>query len=111
MGLEKKIKNKRLHTIVMIIVAVLIAAAILLAIFLPRSTSGPRNGTVTIEIRCDQLSEDMSKLNDKTLEQYIPKDGIILAETEWKIKKKDRQIFNWQCTLFASTDEMYQMKN
>lgn len=50
MELEKKIKNKRLHTIVMIIVAVLIAAAILLAIFLPRSTSGPRNGTVTIEI-------------------------------------------------------------
>lgn len=94
MGLEKKIKNKRLHTIVMIIVAVLIAAAILLAIFLPRSTSGPRNGTVTIEIRCDQLSEDMSKLNDKTLEQYIPKDGIILAETEWQIKKKETTVFD-----------------
>ena len=94
MELEKKIKNKRFHTIIMIIVAVLIVAAILIAIFVPRSAKGQRNGTVTIEIRCDQLSNDMSKLNDETLAQYIPEDGIILKATEWAIRKKETTVFD-----------------
>lgn len=94
MELEKKIKNKRMHTIIMIIVAVLIAAVILIAVFVPRAAKGPRNSTVTIEIRCDQLSEDMSKLNDETLAPYIPEDGIILAETPWDIKENESTVFD-----------------
>ena len=94
MELEKKIKNKRMHTIIMVVVAVLIVAAILIAIFVPRTVNGPRNGTVMIEIRCDQLSEDMSKLNDETLAPYIPKDGIILAETQWEIKNNETTVFD-----------------
>lgn len=94
MELEKKIKNKRTTRIVMIIVAVLIVTAILFAIFFPRSKGGTHNGTVTIEIRCDQLTADMSKLNVETLAQYIPEDGMILKATKWPIVKKETTVFD-----------------
>ena len=94
MELEKKIKNKRTTRIIMIIVAILIVAAILFAIFFPRAKGGIHNGSVTIEIRCDQLSNDMSKLNDEALTEYIPKDGIILKATEWPIQKNKTTVFD-----------------
>lgn len=41
---------------------------------------------VTIEIRCDTLAADLSKLEDPALESYVPADGTILATTEVKVK-------------------------
>lgn len=43
--------------------------------------------TVSIEIRCDNLSEDLSKLENPALEKYVPKDGIILKKNKVKIKQ------------------------
>lgn len=39
--------------------------------------------TVTVEIRCDSLSQDTSKVQNENLLKYIPKDGTILATTKW----------------------------
>ena len=78
----------------MIIVAILIVAAILFAIFFPRAKGGSHNATVTIEIRCDQLTADMSKLNDETLARYIPEDGLILKATKWPIEKEKTTVFD-----------------
>ncbi len=43
--------------------------------------------TVSLTIRCDTLAADLSKLRDKSLEAYVPADGIILSLSEVKVKK------------------------
>ena len=43
--------------------------------------------TVSIQIRCDNLSKDMSKLTDEAKAPYVPSSGVILAKTEYKCKK------------------------
>lgn len=43
--------------------------------------------TVSIQIRCDNLSKDMSKLTDEAKAPYVPSNGVILAKTEYRCKK------------------------
>ncbi len=40
--------------------------------------------TVTLEIRCDTLSSDMTKLENEAIRDYIPEDGVILEKTTYK---------------------------
>lgn len=40
--------------------------------------------TVTISIRCDTLSSDMSKLTNPSIAGYIPSNGVILSTTTYK---------------------------
>ncbi len=42
---------------------------------------------VTIEIRCDTLAEDLSKLEDPALEAYVPADGTILPTTKVTVEE------------------------
>ena len=42
------------------------------------------NITVTISIRCDTLSSDMSKLTNSSIAGYIPTNGVILKTTTYK---------------------------
>ncbi|MGN0658472.1 MAG: DUF4430 domain-containing protein [Emergencia sp.] len=42
---------------------------------------------VTVEIRCDTLAADLSKLEDPALEAYVPSDGTILGSTKVKVEK------------------------
>ena len=44
----------------------------------------PEPVTVTIEIRCDTLAEDKSKLENPAIEEYIPDDGVILPKTTYQ---------------------------
>lgn len=46
--------------------------------------SKPKPVTVTLEIRCDTLSSDMSKLENPAIKDYIPKDGVILKTSTYK---------------------------
>ena len=43
----------------------------------------PENVTVSIEIRCDTLSNHMDYLENDSVKDYIPKDGVILASTTY----------------------------
>lgn len=43
--------------------------------------------TVRLEIRCDTLAADLSKLRDPALEAYVPADGTILSVEEVEVKK------------------------
>lgn len=43
--------------------------------------------TVSIQIRCDNLSKDMSKLTDEAKAPYVPSNGVILGKTEYKCEK------------------------
>lgn len=40
--------------------------------------------SVTISIRCDTVSSDMSKLTDKSVAPYIPSNGVVLGTTTYK---------------------------
>ena len=43
--------------------------------------------TVSIQIRCDNLSKDMSKLTDEAKAPYVPSNGVILGKTEYRCEK------------------------
>ena len=43
--------------------------------------------TVSIQIRCDNLSKDMSKLTDEAKAPYVPSNGVILAKTQYRCEK------------------------
>ncbi len=44
----------------------------------------PEPVTVTISIRCDTLSQDMSQLENPAIKDYIPEDGAILNTTTYQ---------------------------
>ena len=44
----------------------------------------PKPVTVTLEICCDTLSQDMDRLENPAIKDYIPEDGTILAKTTYK---------------------------
>ncbi len=48
---------------------------------------GDETVDVSIEIRCDVLSEDLSKLKKSELREYVPKDGAVLKETTVTMNK------------------------
>lgn len=82
---ENKIKTKKRNKKIIIAVFLIIVAIGIIS-GIKTGKLGPEK-KVNIEIRCDQLSEDMNALKDPALKKYIPKDGTILNETEVKIKK------------------------
>jgi len=55
------------------------------------STAAPPEVSATIkiniDIRCDTLAADLSKLRDPALEAYVPADGCILSLTDVEVKK------------------------
>lgn len=51
------------------------------------TVSKPKTITVTIQIRCDNLSNDMSKLTDESKASWVPSNGVILGSTEYKCTK------------------------
>lgn len=63
----------------------------------------PEPVTVTLEIRCDTLSNDMSKLENPAIEEYIPKDGVILEKTTYK-GTTDNTVFDALNTLCRNND-------
>lgn len=63
----------------------------------------PEPVTVTLEIRCDTLSNDMSKLENPAIEEYIPRDGVILEKTTYK-GTTDNTVFDALNTLCRNND-------
>lgn len=63
----------------------------------------PEPVTVTLEIRCDTLSENMEYLETPALKDWIPEDGTILARTEYK-GTTDNTVFDVLNTLCRNND-------
>ena len=63
----------------------------------------PKPVTVTLEIRCDTVSSDMSKLENPAIKDYIPADGVILAKTTYK-GTTDNSVFDALNTLCRNND-------
>ena len=63
----------------------------------------PKPVTVTLEIRCDTLSSDMSKLENPAIEDYIPVDGTILNKSTYK-GTTDNTVFDALNTLCRNND-------
>ncbi len=63
----------------------------------------PEPVTVTLEIRCDTLSNDMDRLENPAIKDYIPKDGTILAKTTYK-GTTDNTVFDALNTLCRNND-------
>lgn len=63
----------------------------------------PENVTVTLEIRCDTLSQDMNRLENPAIKDYIPADGVILKKTTYK-GTTDNTVFDALNTLCRNND-------
>ena len=98
--LLKKAKSKHTKVILTVVVLALFGAAFFwgFKVMGPgKGSSGSGNGgsgsskgkdgTVTVSIDCKSLAEDPSKLTKPELKKYIPEDGVILKETEYKFKE------------------------
>ena len=57
---------------------------------------------VTIEIRCDELSNNMSKLENESIRGYIPSSGVILSKTKYYYSSGD--------TVFDALENICQKK-
>lgn len=79
----QKMKRKRTRTVAVIVVLALLAVWAVYALVIDRDG---KEITVQVSVRCDTLAEDMSKLKDKALTDYIPQDGEILPVTDVTIK-------------------------
>ena len=83
--LLQKTKKKRARTIgIIVVIAVLV---VLGCAGLAVKQSGGSAGTATIEIDCSDLSNQMDKLTNEPIRDYIPKDGVILPKTEYPFAK------------------------
>ena len=63
----------------------------------------PKPVTVTLEIRCDTLSQNMDRLENPAIKDYIPEDGTILAKTTYK-GTTDNTVFDALNTLCRNND-------
>ena len=84
--LYQKVKQKK-NRKRMIVIVILIAAVLIIAVGIFRGMRHNGTGIVTVSIECTALSEDITKLKKPELKQYIPKDGIILKETEYRFQE------------------------
>lgn len=78
----------------MVIIAAVIIAVIAAALIKKPENTQDYDREVSIEIRCDQLSENMDKLNDQALVSYIPQDGTILPKTICGIESGKSTVFD-----------------
>ncbi len=77
---EKKIRTRKIRSrLVILVLAAAIAVAVIAAL---RERGKGKEITVSLEIRCDELARDTSKLKDELLAEYVPEDGCILPETK-----------------------------
>lgn len=63
----------------------------------------PEPVTVTLEIRCDTLSQNMDRLENPAIKDYISEDGTILAKTTYK-GTTDNTVFDALNTLCRNND-------
>ena len=82
-----KVKRKQKRKLGLILLIVALLAAVIFVPVLNRNRDG--RPIVTLEIRCDELSEDTSRLKDQSLIAYVPPDGTILAEEQVQAKSGD----------------------
>lgn len=93
----RKQKNKRLKRNLIILCLVLVLIAVIgftIAGKLKAQDKNPADAKVTIEIRCDELSSNMGMLTDKALVDYVPKDGIIVKKTSFKVRSNETTVMD-----------------
>lgn len=97
-SLSNKVKQKKRRMIFFICVGVLLAAGLAVSLIFYGSDAkkdpAERDGTVTLEIRCDQVSSDTQLLEKLGLSDYIPADGVILAPTECRVTVGSTTVFD-----------------
>ncbi len=86
-------------TIIFGIVGVLVAAMLIYLLingFPGSSRQGNEDGvqTVTIEIKCDQVTDNMALLTNDDAKSSIPEDGVILAKTEYEIVAGETTVYD-----------------
>lgn len=82
---EKDIKKKR--KLALIVLAVLIVVSAAAELIINAGKEGTAN--VYIQIRCDSVAEATEKLEDQTLVEYIPEDGVAMARLKFIANEGD----------------------
>ena len=95
---SQKVKNqKRRRALSAIIIAVIVLLALIplgMRLFPSGGSGTDADATVTISISCADLSDDIGKLNDEALREYVPEDGVILPLTEVNVKADEATVLD-----------------
>jgi len=90
--LQGKLGTKRIAKYIAVVILILFAVSLAMRFSIESADSKKEKNaaekgesvTATIEIRCDELINNMDKVKNKSLIEYIPEDGVILAETVYE---------------------------
>ena len=89
--MEKELKKKRLAKYITVGIFILFAVSCIIGFSIEGADSifekkdgGGSAAVGTIEIRCDELLSNMDKVDNDSLKEYIPEDGVILPVTEYE---------------------------
>lgn len=87
------LKSKRRKKYALILLAIFLAAVFILSLSIENKDSKLDDSdgsiSVTMEIRCDTLSQNMGFLDNPSIKDYIPEDGTILKKTVYKGEEDD----------------------
>ena len=108
---EELLKNKK-YRIMRIAIVVMAIFVVVLSYFLKKGqpSAAPKGEmqTVTIEIRCHELTENPELLADDSLKGYIPDNGVIISPKEYQIRPGVTTVF--QITQQVCMDEDVQFE-
>ncbi len=91
--LLKQVKKGKATKRAALIIVIAAVAVFILAALKPWQKTAGNTVSVTFEIRCDSLSENMDALNDEGLRDYIPEDGTIFPKSEVQIESGVTTVF------------------
>ncbi len=92
--LLKKNKSYRMLRIAIIVLAIFVV----IWSFFMKGRGGEQQqeerSFVSIEIRCDDLSNNMELLTDKAIEEYVPENGVIVSSIDYQIRPDKTTVFD-----------------
>ena len=94
-SLREELLQKKGYRIMRIAIVVIAAIVVIWSIMRGGNSSVEAERVfVSIEIKCDELSNNMSALTDESIRDYIPEDGYIVRSIDYQIKPGETTAFD-----------------
>ena len=87
--LLRRIKQRRKRTAGVVVVLLCLICLGVIAVISGSGGDGGGTKTVTLEISCADLAENMDRLEDEGVRDYVPEDGSILSPVEVTMDEGD----------------------
>ena len=96
-SLEELLEKNKSYRLLRIAIIVLAIFVVIWSFFMKgRESDKPAEemSFASIEIRCDQVAENMELLKDESLKEYIPENGVIVSAIDYQIVPNKTTVFD-----------------